>query len=168
MLKSLQESTEEANTERRKRGWTEMHVLGWAVPPAYNASTKRLEWATDLQSGSDRSVNLFTKILGRRGHTSVVLVAFPENLKTGEVAFNSVLGGYRFNAGDTYADYKPGDKVAAYGLAALVLGGAAAIATKKGLWAVLATFFAAAWKFILAGVIAFGAWFRRFFGKKTA
>ena len=34
--------------------------------------------------------------------------------------------------GERYSDWKEGDKVAAYGLGALVLGGAAAVATSKG------------------------------------
>lgn len=166
LLKSMKEGTEAANAQRRERGWGELHVTGWAIPPAYNSSTKRLEWATDLQSDGGRNVNFFTKILGRRGHTSVVLVAQNENLQTSVASLNGILGSYRFNAGDTYAEYKPGDKVAEYGLAALVLGGAAAIATKKGFWAVLAGFFAAAWKFLMVGVVAAGAWLKKLFGKK--
>ena len=38
--------------------------------------------------------------------------------------------------------------MAAYGLGALVLGGAAAVATKKGFWALLVSLFAAGWKLI--------------------
>src|SRR5262249_35443168 len=74
LLKRVKQNTESANEERRKRGWAEMHVLGWAVPPAYNAETKRLEWAPRLRGGSGTAVNFFTKILGRKGHTTVILV----------------------------------------------------------------------------------------------
>jgi uncharacterized membrane-anchored protein len=48
-----------------------------------------------------------------------------------------------------------------------VLGGAAAIATKKGFWAVLGGFLAAGWKFIAAGAVALSAGLRRFFGRKS-
>lgn len=167
LLKSLQQATEAANGERRKRGWSEMHVTNWAVPPAYNGDTKRLEWATVLKSGDGTSVNFFTKILGRHGHTTVILVTPPEQLSVSESELNDVLAGYTFKSGHTYADYRPGDKVAQYGLAALVLGGAAAIATKKGFWAVLAGFFAAAWKVIVPAVIALGAGLKRLFTKKS-
>jgi uncharacterized membrane-anchored protein len=55
--------------------------------------------------------------------------------------------------------------VAAYGLGALVLGGAAAVATKKGLWAVLAGVFAAFWKLIVglgvAALAGLGAMFKK-------
>lgn len=167
LLKSLQEGTEEANSERRRRGWGELHVLDWAVRPAYNTDNKRLEWATLLQSDGGRSVNFSTKVLGRRGHTSVVLVSGEGDLAAARPQLETVLAGYSFNSGDRYADWVPGDKVAEYGLAALVLGGAAAIATKKGFWAVLGSFLAAGWKFIAAGVVALGAGIRKFFGGKS-
>ncbi len=165
LLKSLQEGTESTNAERQKRGWTPLHVLGWAAPPAYNHDTKRLEWATKLQSDNGTGVNFFTKILGRRGHTSVVMVTAPSGLNDAEAALNTVLDGYAYSAGETYAEWKPGDKVAEYGLAALVLGGAAAVATKKGLWAVIASFLAAAWKAVAAAVVTAGAWLRNRFKK---
>ena len=168
LLETMQENNKLANEERRRRGWGEMQLLGWAVPPAYNANTKRLEWATRLRSGSSTVVNFFTKILGRKGHTTVILVAAPEDLATSQAALNSVLTGYSFNPGSRYAEYVPGDKVAEYGLAALVLGGAAAVATKKGFWAVLGGFLAATWKFLAAALVAVGAFVRRMFSKSTA
>ncbi|MDR2215469.1 MAG: DUF2167 domain-containing protein [Nevskiaceae bacterium] len=161
LLESLQAATEAGNRERRARGWSLLHVAGWASEPAYNSTTKRLEWATDLRSDDGQNVNFFTKILGRRGHTSVVLAAAPEDLAQASAQLNTILEDYQFNPGDSYAEYRPGDKVAQYGLAALVLGGAAAIATKKGFWAVLAGFFATAWKFIAVAAVAVGAWLKR-------
>jgi uncharacterized membrane-anchored protein len=166
LLKSLQENTEAANEERQKRGWEPLHVTGWATPPAYNGTTKRLEWATVLSSNGHDNVNFFTKILGRRGHTSVVMVSSNEGLQTSEASLNKVLEGYTFNSGESYAEWKPGDKVAEYGLAALILGGAAAVATKKGLWGVLVGFLAAAWKAVAAAAVGVVAWLRARFAKK--
>lgn len=168
LLKTFKENTEAANEERKRRGWPALHVIDWAAPPKYNATTKRLEWASLLESEGARSVNFSTKVLGRRGHTSVVLVVAPTGLASAEAALNSVLQGYQFNSGETYAEWRPGDKVAEYGLAALVLGGAAAVATKKGFWAVLAGFLGAAWKFVAAGVVGIGAWLKARFTKKSA
>jgi uncharacterized membrane-anchored protein len=167
LLKAMKEGTEQSNQERRRRGWSELHVVDWAVPPAYNTANKRLEWATLLESEGGRNVNFSTKVLGRRGHTSVILAGDPADLPAARQQLEKVLAGYSFKQGEKYADWVPGDKVAEYGLAALVLGGAAAIATKKGFWAVLATFFAAAWKFVAAGVVALIAGIRRFFGKRA-
>jgi uncharacterized membrane-anchored protein len=61
--------------------------------------------------------------------------------------------------GERYAEFKQSDRVAEFGLAALIAGGAAALATKKGFWAIIAGFLAAAWKFVAAAVIGVLAWF---------
>jgi uncharacterized membrane-anchored protein len=121
-----------------------------------------------LQSDSGRSTNFSTKLLGRRGHTSVILASRPEDLAAARPALENVLAGFSFNEGERYADWVPGDKVAEYGLAALVLGGAAAIATKKGLWAVIAGFIAAKAKLVIGGAVALGAGIKKFFFKKKA
>src|SRR5215467_8933947 len=39
ILKSLTDSTEEANEERKRRGWPDLHVAGWSITPAYNRTT---------------------------------------------------------------------------------------------------------------------------------
>ena len=70
-----------------------------------------------------------------------------------------------FNSGNRYADFNPasGDKVASYGIAALVAGGVAAkLGFFKGLWVLVL----GAKKFIIIGAVAFAAWFRKLFGKK--
>ena len=46
-------------------------------------------------------------------------------------------------------------------------GGAAAVATKKGFWAVIAGFFAAAWKFIAVAVVGYFA-YKKMKAKKAA
>ena len=168
LLKTLKENTERANEERQRRGWDPLHVVDWATPPVYNTTTKRLEWATILESPQGRAVNFSTKILGRRGYTSVIMVTDAGNLTNAENSLDKVLTGYAFNPGEQYADWRSGDKVAKYGLAALVVGGVAAVAAKKGLFSVLAGFLAAAWKFIVAAVVAAMAWLRRLFAKKPA
>ncbi|MEA3180060.1 MAG: hypothetical protein QOI59_3583 [Gammaproteobacteria bacterium] len=169
LLKTLQENTESSNEQRKSRGWSELHLVDWATPPVYNTTTKRLEWATILDSKEGgRAVNFSTKILGRRGYTSVIMVTDPVNLQTAESGLDNVLTGYAFNSGETYADWRSGDKVAKYGLAALIVGGVAAVAAKKGLFSVLAGFLAAAWKFIMIGVVAAVAWLRKLFAKKQA
>jgi uncharacterized membrane-anchored protein len=167
LLKTLKENTESANAERQRRGWGALHLVDWATPPVYNTTTKRLEWATILESQDGRAVNFSTKILGRKGFTSVIMVTDPANLSAAEGSLDNVLTGYAFNPGETYADWRSGDKVAKYGLAALIVGGVAAVAAKKGLFSVLAGFLAVAWKFIAAAAVAAVAWLRRLFTKKA-
>ena len=168
LLKTLQANTQAGNAERRKRGWTELRLVDWATPPVYNTATKRLEWATVLESTDGRAVNFSTKILGRRGYTTVIMVTDPANLSAAENSLDHVLTGYSFNPGETYADWRSGDKVAQYGLAALIVGGVAAVAAKKGLFSVLAGFLAASWKFIMIGVVAAATWVRNLFARKRS
>jgi uncharacterized membrane-anchored protein len=166
VLKSVRDGTEASNPERRRRGWGEMHVVGWKVEPHYDTTTKRLEWAIIGRSDDGDTINFNTRLLGRKGVMSVVLVASPEDLDAATVAFKDSLTGFEYLSGQRYADVQEGDKIAEYGLAALIAGGAAAVATKKGFWGVLAGFFAAAWKFIGVALVALGAWFRSLFKKK--
>ncbi len=64
-----------------------------------------------------------------------MLVADPQNFPSQLNEFNRVLGRFDFNSGEKYSEFKEGDKIAKYGLAALVAGGAAAAVVKsKGLW----------------------------------
>ena len=71
-----------------------------------------------------------------------------------------------FNEGYRYADFNSKtDRVAEYGLAALIAGG---IAAKTGLLAKLFAVLLAAKKVIIAAFIAIGAFFRKLFGKKDA
>ena len=170
LLRTLKQQQDAANEERRKRGWSVIELAGWYSPPKYNEKTKVLEWATkikDVQSGN-YSVNYFTKVLGRRGYTSVQVVVSPDNAEQGIALFQKNLDDFNYVKNERYADYRPGDHVAEYGLAALVTGGVAAVAAKKGLFATLGAFLVAAWKFVAAGVVALGAWLRRLFGAKKA
>ena len=159
VLKSIQEGTEAANAERKRRGWQPFHVKGWRYPPAYDNDTKRLEWAIDGESGGVTATNFLTKILGRDGVTSAVLVTNPERLPQATREFKAALTGYQYKDGHRYAEYRPGDKVAEYGLAGLIAGGAVAVAAKTGLLKGL-------WKFLAVGAAAGLAALRRLFGKK--
>src|ERR1017187_4755960 len=97
---------------------------------------------------------------------SATLVTGTSSLAADSASFKSALEQFSYAPGEQYSEFKQGDKLAAYGLGALILGGAAAVATKKGLWAVLGGFFVAFWK-ILAGVaVAAVAGFTSLFKKK--
>ncbi|EPF93005.1 membrane protein [Acinetobacter gyllenbergii] len=169
LLKQLKESDEPSNEERARLGYPKLYTVGWAVPPHYDNQTKRLEWALKIRDEeNNEAINYTIRILGRTGVTSATLVSDEEHLTQNINAFKSSLKGFDYNFGEKYAEYREGDKVAEYGLAALIAGGAAVVATKKGFWAAIAAFFAAAWKFIAVGVVAVGGWLRSLFNKKKS
>lgn len=170
ILASVKRGTEQSNEERRRRGWSTLSIEGWRFPPQYDKQTKLLEWALLAKSGKDNSevINYNTRLLGRNGVMEVVLVASPANLDAAIADLKHTLVGYDYAPGEKYAEFKKGDRVAEFGLAALIAGGAAAVAAKKGFFAVIATFFAAAWKFIAIAAVGAFAWIKSIFKRKNA
>jgi len=166
MLKAIQAGNEAANEERQRRGIPALHVLGWEQPPRYNETTHNLEWATRAESEGGLSVNYNTRLLGRRGVMEVTLVCDPTILAATLPHYQEVLGSFNYRSGETYAEYRQGDKLAQYGLAALVLGGAAAGAAKLGLFAWLLAFAKKGWKLIAIGVAAVAAGIAKLFGRR--
>jgi uncharacterized membrane-anchored protein len=167
LLKNMKDSDAAGNEQRRKLGMAEIFTVGWEVPPHYDAGTKRLEWGLRLRNAQGgESINYTSRLLGRSGVMSAILVAKPASLAADTQAFRANLNDFSYAAGERYAEFKQGDRIAEIGLAALIVGGAAAVATKKGFWAALAAFFGAFWKFILAGLVAVGAALRGLFRKK--
>ncbi|MDM0109891.1 DUF2167 domain-containing protein [Variovorax sp. J22R24] len=169
LLKILRDSDGPANEQRRKLGLREMYTEGWYVPPHYDDKTKYLEWGLTLRSAgsNEPTINYTVRILGRTGHESATLVSSPERLDDDVKSFKRVLSAFSFVAGEKYSEFRPGDKVAAYGLGALVVGGAAAVATKTGFWKVLAGVLAAGWKFVAAGAVALLAGLGKLLGGKS-
>jgi uncharacterized membrane-anchored protein len=160
ILKSIQATDEPSNKERKRLGMPPLYTVGWHVPPHYDLATKQLEWGMRLRTDeNDAIVNYTIRLLGRRGVVHATLVSDPEHLDRDIADFKSALGGYAFVPGEKYAEFRAGDKVAEYGLAALVLGGGAAVAMKTGFGKALG-------KFVVAGVVGLGsavaAFFRRF------
>ena len=164
-LQSIREGAAQSNNERSKRGWPSLEVVGWEEPPNYDPETNNLVWAVRFQSEGIPVVNYNTRLLGRNGVMVVNLIVEPDQLAAAVPDFKELLKGYSFNPGGRYSEYRAGDKIAKYGLMALVAGGAGAVAVKSGLLKSL-------WKFIVIGAIAVVAFFRKlfwgFFGGRTA
>jgi uncharacterized membrane-anchored protein len=133
LLDELKRSNKLAEGERRRRGLEILTLEGWFVEPHYDLTTKRLEWGTRLRTESnDIVINYTIKLLGRRGVMNAVLVSDPNSLNKDTREFKSDLAGFSFNQGEGYTEFRSGDKMAEYGLSALIVGGAAAAAAKSG------------------------------------
>jgi uncharacterized membrane-anchored protein len=159
MLKAIKKGTDAANKEREKNGWPALTILGWEQKPRYNEITHNLEWAIKVESEGQKIINYSTRILGRGGVMGVTLVADPETLSATLPKFKNILAGFDYKPGGRYAEYREGDKVAKYGLSALVVGGAAAVAVKTGL-------FKWVWKGLVIGAVAISSFFKRIFSRK--
>lgn len=162
LLKQLKEQNVASNERKRQQGYPTMTLDGWAIPPRYDSASKRLEWGTRFISDADKQpvVNVSTRILGRSGYTSAVLVTSPATLEADLADFKSALKDFDYVSGEKYSEWKQGDKVAAIGLGALVVGGAAAVASSKGgLKGILLA--------VAAGAAALWAGVKKLFGRKA-
>lgn len=167
LLKQFQKATEEANEYRAKSGNPPIHVTGWEVPPRYNPETHNLEWAIRGTCENENILNYDTRLLGRKGIMKVKLIVDPKEFAATLPVFTNMMSGFKFVTGETYAEYKPGDKIAKYGLGALVLGGAAVGAAKLGLLGPVILFFKKGWKLLIVAVVAVASFFKKIFNKIT-
>lgn len=168
LLDSLKEGTEHSNEERKKRGFSELVVDGWVETPKYDSNTQRLVWSVAAKhkgAGADENptVNYNTYALGRDGYITLDLITEQSLVPKDKTNVLTLLDNLNYVEGKRYSDFDSStDKVAEYGLAALVAGVAA---KKLGLLAVIAAFLAKFAKvgFLAAAALGGGIWkiFRR-------
>jgi len=159
ILQGFKEGDKEANKWRKENNLPELEVIGWHKKPAYDPVTNNLEWATIYQSEGRKGINYNIRYLGRKGVMEVVIVADEQNLVKTVASAKKILASYAFTSGNKYSEFRDGDKIAEYGLAALVGGGALAVAAKSGL---LQKF----WKLIVVAVVGAGAFVKKIFSRK--
>ncbi len=167
MLASLRESQVQGNQYRREHGLTELEILGWVIPPRYNEKTHNLEWGTRLKSldNDGISINYNTRLLGRTGVMEVTLVCEPEEMEKMIAEQEKILAGFSYIEGQRYAEFREGDKVAKYGLTALIAGTGAFAAAKMGLFGKLGLVFAKMGKAAILLVVGALAAVKKLFGK---
>jgi uncharacterized membrane-anchored protein len=138
ILDGIREGTEEANKVRKQKGIPGVHVVGWQQPPSYDSASHNLTWGIlgkDDEGG--KVVNFNVRLLGRKGYISATLVEDSERIAAARPHLDLLLDAFSYKSGQKYAEFRPGDKLAEYGLVALVAGGAGAVAAKTGLFAAL-------------------------------
>lgn len=169
LLQSLRDGTEEQNQARRERGIPELQVMGWVQSPQYDSAHQRLVWSVEgrdkgAPADADNTVNYNTYALGRDGYISLDLLTSKSLVATQKSALIGLLDNLNYNDGKKYADFNSStDKVAEYGLAALVAGVAA---KKLGLLAIIAAFVAKFGKLAILAVAAGGGAIFKVFRRK--
>jgi uncharacterized membrane-anchored protein len=169
ILSSIKEGTEEANKYRKEKGVPPIHADSWSEPPRYDRALHHLVWGIRGKDddGTISTINFYTRALGRRGYVALNLMDDPKTIEASKVDGLAVLRATTFKPGSRYEDFdKSKDKVAEYGLAALVLGGAGAAALKLGLGGKLLALIIAGKKVIVLFFVAIGAWFKKLFGHR--
>ncbi len=127
-LEEVIENTEEANKERRRQGMSELHVVGWLKRPTLDRKSNTVYWAIEAEDDdSGKIVNSVALRLGRKGFERIVWVSERDSYRPFGGELDVMMRAHSFEPGYRYSDFIKGDKVATYGIAALV---AATLGTK--------------------------------------
>ncbi|MBF4491955.1 DUF2167 domain-containing protein [Flavobacterium sp. MR2016-29] len=163
LLKTMKEDTQVTNEERKKGGYPEVQLVGWASKPYYDSNLKVLHWAKELKFGKDEvnTLNYDLRVLGRKGMYNISAVANMGELAEVKASIPGIVKSVEFNDGNKYLDFDADtDTVAAWTIGGLVAG---KVLAKVGFFAILAKF----GKIIVVSLIAGFAAVKKFlFGKK--
>lgn len=165
LLKEMQEGLLEANTERKKAGYPAMTLLGWAEKPSYDKASHKMFWAKELQfdGSTEHTLNYNIRVLGRHGVLVLNAVAGMSQIGQIKAEMPQVVGFTEFSDGNRYTDFNAKtDKVAEYGLAALVAGG---VAAKLGFFGKIFAVLLAFKKLLLIGLLAIGSFVMKLLGR---
>ena len=165
LLSEMQDSAREASKQRVAQGYDPIDLVGWASKPYYDKNSHKLYWAKELRFGEDpdHTLNYNIRVLGRKGVLVLNFIAGMEQKAVIDANLDGVLTLAEFNPGSRYEDFDPNlDKVAAYGIGALVAG---KLAAKAGLFAAALIFLK---KFGVLIVVGAGAVLRKIFTRKAA
>lgn len=169
LLEQMKENQAAGNRYRQEQGLPPMYIDGWAMEPRYNEYTNNLEWGLLLRTGDNpqQFVNYETKLLGREGVMEVTLICDFEDMQMILPDYQELLLGHQYKEGKSYAEYRQGDKIAEYGLTALIAGGAVYGAAKLGFLGGILAFGKKFFKFIVIGLVAVGAGLKKFFSRMS-
>jgi len=171
LLENLKEGTEQDNPARIARGLPALDVTGWVEKPTYDQRAHRLVWSLALRdrgapANEPETINYNTYALGREGYFSLDLITGSDTINSDKLVARELLGSLNYFPGKRYEDFSSStDKVAAYGLAALV----GVVAVKKlGLIGLIGVFLLKIWKLAAIAIAGGAAALRRFFRLRTA
>ena len=168
LLKDMQESARESSEELVKQGYRSVELIGWAEPPHYDATTKKLYWAKNLRFGNqaDTTLNYCVRILGRKGVLELNALGKTKDLEFISPIAQSVLQNTEFTTGNRYEDFQEGtDLKAAGGVAALIVGGV--VAKKLGIMALIGFGVLKFFKLLILPLIFVGGWLLSWYKKRN-
>jgi len=135
MLSKIKDGTNDGNEDRQKAGLKPIYVDGWIQEPAFDATHKTVRWILGMHESDGKFINATALALGRRGYERFTLVSDGSNPAGDRAVLAGLVKDYIFDKGFRFSDYVSGDKLAGYGLAALVATGAGVTLAKTGLLA---------------------------------
>jgi hypothetical protein len=131
ILNSIKKGTKVANKARKDKGIAPINVIGWDEKPHYDTTSHNLVWSFLTESEGEKLINYHTKILGRTGVTTVSVVTDAGQINAVKPQLATIIKNFTYIPEKKYSDFVPGkDKVAEFGLTALIAGGLSAAAAK--------------------------------------
>jgi len=161
LLTQMKDDVSDANKQRKNMGYEPIELVGWAAKPYYDKTSHTLHWAKEIKFGEqpENTLNYNIRVLGRKGVLVLNFVSSMAQKAEIDNKLDSVLALAKFDQGSRYQDFDPSmDKVAAYGIGALVAG---KVIAKTGLLAAILIFLKKFGILIAVGAIAI---FRKIFG----
>lgn len=156
LLDDMKADTRSESEARIAAGFEPIELVGWAATPFYDENAKKLHWAQEIKFGDNpaNTLNYNIRILGRKGVLVLNFIAGMEQKTVIEENLDTVLALAEFDQGSRYSDFNPDiDKVAAYGIGALVAG---KVLAKTGFLAIALVFLKKFGVFIVIGIAALG------------
>ena len=165
LLEEMQEGTNADNDERKKLGYPEIELVGWASEPFYDEAEKKLHWAKEIKFEGEEinTLNYNIRVLGREGYLNLNAIGTIDVLPVFKNDVSEILSSVHFTEGNKYADFNPEiDNVAAYGIGGLIAG---KLLAKAGFFVLILRF----WKAIAITIVGvFSAFKKKIFGSKES
>jgi uncharacterized membrane-anchored protein len=165
LLEEMQEGTNADNDERKKLGYPEIELVGWASEPFYDEAEKKLHWAKEIKFEGEEinTLNYNIRVLGREGYLNLNAIGTIDVLPVFKNDVSEILSSVHFTEGNKYADFNPDiDNVAAYGIGGLIAG---KLLAKAGFFVLILRF----WKAIAITIVGvFSAFKKKIFGSKES
>jgi len=133
VIRDIEEGLRVGLANQGKALGIDIQFTGWSVYPTLNREKQMLYYATNSSWNGDPNVNITATVFDRRGYVEfmIVPVARQINSAEAEALITAVLSTYQPKAGESYAAFTEGDKVAAVG-AVGVLAALAGVQYGKG------------------------------------
>jgi len=125
LLEQMKKDVAQNSKWRVKNGYSSISLVGWAAPPFYDKENHKLHWAQEIafSDSEQNTLNYDIRILGRKGVLILTFIAEMDEKANIDKDLDEVLNIANFNEGSRYNDFDPSiDKMAAYGIGALVAG----------------------------------------------
>lgn len=164
LLTQMKADTREESKERVKEGYDAIELVGWASKPYYDPISHKMHWAKEFKigKGDENTLNYNLRVLGRKGVLVLNFIAGMDQKTVIDANLEKVMSIAEFDQGSSYKDFNPSiDKVAAYGLGALVAG---KVLAKTGFFIAALIFLK---KFGVILVVGIGAFIRKIMGGKS-